>query len=140
MPPESRISNDVLELARVRIWRFGIPAPIWIEHAGRIRDLIKKHNMEPIAPELLPALDIAAAPMIEPGAKAAPVRPVPRPFPGGLRIAHFHMGAAVYGVDQKVWREFSASVVESVRARLDAARPLGVEQLVELSEATAGLP
>jgi hypothetical protein len=58
----------------------------------------------------------------------------PKPFPGGIRTAHFHHRGDVYMVDQRVWNRFSKQVVNDMRKRLDAAKVLAFDELVEMSE------
>lgn len=137
---EYSFASNIAQISRLRIWRIGIPAPIWMELAPLIQDFVRKNKLQPIPREELFAaasLDAGAGgPTAGMEAKALIPR---RDFPGGLRLAHLHMGGEVYRLDQPAWKGFSSQVLQSFRAKLAAAENVTFEQMIELSEATSTL-
>lgn len=124
-------------------WLWGLPAPVWLHEAQRIRELVDKWDLEPIETAHF-GFGAASRPMMKaPTPEEAVTRigpfPFPFPFPGGLRIAHLHLGDRVFLLDDRQWKEFSSSVVKEMQTRLSQAERVNVQELTELSESIMGL-
>jgi len=63
----------------------------------------------------------------------------PRPFPGGLRFPHLHFKKDIYRLTEKQWQDFSGTVLNNLRGKLDKAQTVSFEQVMELSEVIEGL-
>lgn len=123
-------------------WRFGLPSPIWIRNLEVIEKLVSKHQLKALETHQLPqlggemqALEMSVEVKRTRGAQPFP----PRPFPGGLRIAHVHFEGRVYPLERAQWQEFSGQVIERVKRNLDASGAIGFAQLVELTDAVEGM-
>lgn len=138
---EYRISPDLVELSRLRIWRIGRPAPIWLELGPLVQEFVKKNKLQPIPQEELFASDFAAMEMQEGAARTGSKEAIipRRDFPGGLRFAHLHVARDIFRVDQRAWKEFSARALDVFRQKLASAESVTFDQIVELSEATSTL-
>lgn len=141
-----------IDPGKLVIWRIGRPADIWLSQREVIAGMIAKYKLKPLDVESYPHVQVAAvAEAVEQvaapaaaktRAKALPISarlPWPKPFPGGLRIPHLHFGPDVYLLNRVQWREFSASVMRDMQERLGAAKELGFEQTMELSQAATTL-
>ena len=61
------------------------------------------------------------------------------PAPGGLRIAHLHLGEQIFQLDRERWTSFSQTIVKGFHERIDQAGTVNVDQLIELSGAIDSL-
>ena len=118
-------------------WRWGRPAVLWVEYLDVVERMVKHNDLQAIPKEHLFSDDpIPLGHWVDVADK-----PVPRPypFPGGLRIPHLHLGEDVYRLNPAQWREFSTTVIEDLRKKLEHVEIVSFEQAAELVEATAGL-
>jgi len=115
-------------------WVFGGPRDFWILNREFVGELIARFKLQPIEREYLIADDpIPSFDRVgEPEAAVAFLRP--RPFPGGLRIAHLHWRDEVYQLDQEQWKEFSGTIIEGFQERLRQAGSVSFDQLMALGE------
>lgn len=120
-------------------WIVGRPAEIWVRYLDVVAEFVRSQKLAPIDRKHLIADDpIPIFQMAEQG--GAELRALrPRPFPGGLRFAHLHLGEDVYRLGPEQWQDFSRRVVEDFRKRLDQAKTVNFDQLMQLSEGMAGL-
>jgi hypothetical protein len=143
-------NSTQIDPTKLVIWKAGRPAELWLSHRELVAGFIKKHNLKPLEPESYPsmpvemtgaseAMTLAAASSKSKQAEWVSRIPWPKPFPGGIRIPHFHFGPDLYLVDRDQWKEFSDMVVRDVGDRLGKAREIGFEQVLELTEGTASL-
>lgn len=138
------------ELSRLLIkrWLNGRPAEIWIAQLDVVEGMINEHKLKPLGEEHYPVMDIThhlsphEAHMAQMDAKAAnrEVQVNPKPFPGGLRHPHLHFKDEIYLLDNKLWREFSTKVIRSLKDRLNRARTVSFDQLLEASAGVDALP
>lgn len=133
-----------LDPSKVLIWQAGRPAEIWMSHRQWVGEFIDKYQLDPLAPDAYPyyqapghltELGTGAEAERSERAELRPKWPWPGPFPGGIRIPHFHYGADVYLVERKQWDEFSNRVVKDLHDRLGQAREISFEQTLALNEA-----
>ncbi|MCP5107631.1 MAG: hypothetical protein GY950_29860 [bacterium] len=138
------------ELSRLLIkrWLNGRPAEIWIGQLTVIENMIKEHDLKPLDAAHYPVADIMhhmspieaqMAQMETKTAKRVGV-PLPKPFPGGLRIPHMHYKDEIYLVDAKQWKDFSAKVISGLKDKLNKARSVSFDQLIEASAGIGSLP
>ena len=123
-------------------WIGGVPADFWVLHRDFVQTFVKKQKLAAVAPEHLVADE--STPVFAPveggkGEALALKILKPRPFPGGLRIPHLHVGDKVYQLDQKQWRDFSSTVMTSFRQKLENAQTVSFVQVMELSDALDSL-
>ncbi len=138
------------ELSRflIKRWLNGRPAEIWIAQLDVVEGMIKEYELKPLAEEHYPVMDIThhlspmEAHMAQMDAKAAKrVASVnPKPFPGGLRLPHLHFKDEIYLLDNKQWKEFSFKVIRSLKDRLNRAKTVSFDQLLEASAGVDALP
>lgn len=130
-----------IDLAKY-FWKNGGPFDIWLTSNRAVGEVIREHDVHPVAPEDL--FWDAAVPMAEMdqvrGATGksqdqTALRLKPRPFPGGIRAAHLHYKGEVYMLTNKQWNDFSNRMVGELRERLSNARDIGFQQLTQLAEA-----
>lgn len=131
------------ELSRLLIkrWLNGRPAEIWIAQLDVVEGMIKEHKLKPLGEEHYPVMDIShhLSPM-EAQLSKKTVHVNPKPFPGGLKHPHLHFKDEIYLLDNKQWREFSVKVIKSLKDRLNRARTVSFDQLLEASAGIDGLP
>ncbi len=121
------------------IWRWGMPAELWITNVEFVADFIRKHGVRAMPREHLVADDPVPLVILERAAEERlPVFP-PRPFPGGIRVAHLHFNGDFYPLDQEQWEEFSRSMVERFQAKLEHVGTVSFDQLMELSKTMEAL-
>ena len=121
-------------------WRWGMPAPIWLDQIERIRDLVTQWNLEPISRHYADFGGGLAKRMEVPDGERPVIRwPFPFPFPGGLRYAHLHLDDKIFVLNDEQWSEFSKTVVNDMQERLGRAGRVNVQQITEISEAIMGL-
>ena len=128
-------------------WLVGRPAELWLSQRVLVAKMIKEFDLKPLPVEDYPylpmgvekAAEAAAMPMAS--EKASLRIRWPFPFPGGIRIPHFHFEGDVYLVESKQWEQFSTSVVKDVQQRLANASRVSFEQVLAIEEAavTAGV-
>lgn len=123
-----------------RWWKHGRPAEFWVNYQSQIERYRDKWGLRALdqrhlhAPMGVMTLDV---PELE---KAAARRaPRPRPFPGGLRFAHFHVGDDIYALDRKQWAEFSETVVADFKEKLSEAGTVSFRQALEMGEVMSEL-
>ncbi len=122
-----------------RWWKWGMPPPeLWIRNIDRIEAIIKRYKIPPVSQEHLYEVgrEVMTMDMPAAGVKSAKLPPFKRPpFPGGMRIPHFHFKGEVYLVNEAQWKEFATPLLEDFRKKLAAVNEIGFEQLMELNEA-----
>ncbi len=116
---------DVLE----RRWIYGLWDPIWIKNAHFVREFIEKNRVEQFTGGG-PASSGAAA-----GGRQEVLAILDRPFPGGIRAAHLHVGDHIFLPTEAQWKDFAGQVMEGFRAKLALAKTVNFEQVMELSNA-----
>ena len=134
-----------IDATRLLIWEYGRPAELWRSHRYLAAEMVKKHKLKPLPIEEYPYLPLAA----ELGSTAVNLKATSRkkavqlrwpiPFPGGIGIPHLHLGNDIYLVQAKQWQQFSQAVVTDIRKRLDGAKEIGFDQMLQLGQGTASL-
>ena len=119
-------------------FRYGLPAPIWIDYREAIGKFIADNGLKPIEQEHL-GQDWAVPESM--GKKLRPEwpRPVPRPFPGGLKIPHIHFKGDIYELDKAQWADFSRAAVNRIQERISRAGEVRFDELLDLSSALEGI-
>jgi len=115
-----------------RWWKYGRPADLWIQHLDLVREFVAEKNLKPLPSEVVPY----NLPM---GERVTERKWWPVPFPGGMRIAHLHLGDDIYVLGREQWGEFSNRVLDDFRTKLDAVRSVKFEEVLEISEALGGM-
>ncbi len=59
----------------------------------------------------------------------------PKPFPGGMKVAHLHFKDDVYLLNHEQWKEFSSKVVKNFQEKLAKIETVNFDKMMELSEA-----
>ena len=133
-----------LELLKYpRWWKWGLPRiDVWVNHAELIEKWIKEFKLKPVADEHL--IDITGPgimmEMPEMKARAAkPPFPRPIPFPGGLRIPHFHHKGRLYVMNETQWAKVSKGLMAEMRKKLDAVNTVSFEQMMDLADVVNGI-
>jgi hypothetical protein len=104
-----------------------------------IGKLIQEMELEPVPLEsLITEAPLASARGVEEKEKAA-FRLFPRPFPGGIRIAHMHYRGDIYLLDEKQWADFSGRIIKDFQSKLSKVSAVSFEQAMELSDAVDSL-
>jgi hypothetical protein len=122
----------------------GIQATIWVKNIKLIDKLIGQYKLKVTPDKALPTLGFAPTEGLgesvagRAALKRSPVR-IP-PFPGGIRVPHFHFKGEIYFLDEKQWRDFSSQTIKILQDKLSRAKAVSFENLVELTEAVEGLP
>lgn len=124
-------------------WKYGGRRDLWVKNAAFIRELIAKSGAKPISPETAHAPGFAVGMALEAGPATKGVATEgPRallahriPFPGGLRVPHFHLEGSVYPVDEQQWRAFTTTIVGELKGKLEAAQGISFDQAMALSDA-----
>ena len=57
---------------------------------------------------------------------------------GGIKVAHLHLGNAVYLLTEKQWAAFSSNILAQVRSVLATAQTIGFDAGLELGTAVQG--
>ena len=143
------MSNGVtaqLDPSKVFIWKFGRPAELWLSHHELVAKVIAKYKLKPLSADnypYLPHVEEFGVSVLSKAtskqAKAVPTIRWPIPFPGGMRIPHFHYGRDVYLLKPNQWNEFSKMVVKDIQSRIAGANEVGFEQVMELEQAVSSL-
>ena len=119
-------------------WRWGMPAPIWLDQIERIRDLVREWDLKPISEHYVDFGGSFAKRFDVPDGNMPIIRwPFPIPFPGGRKFAHLHLDDKIFVLNDEQWSEFSTTVVKDMHERLRRAGRVNVQQLTEISEALA---
>lgn len=111
----------------------------WIRNLDYIRDFTAKHKLAPLGKEHFVMEDLLP---IEPAVQQEAVmkRRLPwPPFPGGIRVAHLHLGSDIFVLTDEQWREFSSGALKGLQEKLKDARTIGFSQLMDLSESIGPL-
>jgi hypothetical protein len=115
----------------IRKWIYGGPWDIWIRYADFVNTLVKENNLRPLTAEVLrggKALAESEAPMMR-----------PRPFPGGIRAAHLHLGEDIFLVKEEQWGRFTEKVMGDLGKRMKAAKNIRFGELMDVADAVEGL-
>ncbi len=130
-----------IDFERILTWRVGRPAELWLSYHELVGKQIRKYKLKPLPVDQYPYMPLAAEMGLAGGtaAKASSRFRWPVPFPGGIRIPHFHHGRDVYLVQQKQWNNFSNAIVRDIQTRLDKAGQVGFDETVQLAEAAVSL-
>lgn len=113
---------------------WGLWDPFWVINHELVEELVRKHQLKAIPAEVLPQ---EPAPFqVETKAELV-LRP--RPFPGGMRAAHVHLRNELFLMQEEQWQAFAGGVIRDFQKKLEGAKVVGVEQLLELSNAVDGL-
>jgi hypothetical protein len=102
-----------------------------------VKELVQKYRLEPIPRDSLVTDD--PIPVGLPPEELTRRGPWPRPYPGGLRFPHLHLRGEVFRLEPAQWQEFSRGIITKFQEKLGRAKSVSFEQLLEFSEATAGL-
>ena len=117
--------SDILERRLI----FGMWDPVWIRDARFVKEFIEKNRIEKIT-------GAATTPR---GAAAEQRREIlallDRPFPGGIRVAHLHLGDDIFLPTESQWKDFAGQVMEGFKTKLAHAQSVSFEQVMELSNA-----
>ncbi|MCG7851166.1 MAG: hypothetical protein MIO92_01450 [Methanosarcinaceae archaeon] len=121
-----------------KIWRYGRPADLWIKNIENIKDFITKNNLKPILAEHLPMPQNMADLQQKTTSERMIFKPIP--FPGGIRLAHFHFQDNIYILNAEQWKDFSGRLMKDFQAKLATVKTIGFERAIELSSAIDSLP
>ncbi len=117
---------------------YGIPAPIWVTYVDVIEGYINAQKLRPVAPEVYEGLIASAA--LPAAASREAVALFPKiPFPGGIRLPHFHFKGQLYMLNSDQWKGFSDRIVKEFQAKLADGHKLNFEQVLDVSEAVSGI-
>lgn len=111
---------------------------IWVAQAKMIGQLIKEWKINPVPREHLPyhRYTMMSQPVTKHEAEAeerlTPI--IPRPFPGGLKIAHFHYKGEIYLLNKEQWQEFTSLAIGMVKDKIQNAKTVNYKPLMELTE------
>ena len=113
-----------------RWWLWGLPAPIWMERAKYLEEFVKANRLKPVT-----YTDLWVTKPLPPRFKPRP------PLPGIVPFAHIHVGEKLYALNDDQWARFSADVMSDIKTRLEGAKTVEFEALMEISQgmAAAGL-
>ncbi len=115
-------------------WRYGGRRDFWVSHISQIEKFIEASRLKPSS---LPQFSEAG---VTQQAMQTRSKPLPIPFPGGMRIAHLHVGDKVFLLDDKQWKNFTNHMMESLRAKLASVNTVPFEEMMDLGEALARIP
>jgi len=118
MTPELTIDPALLYIMEPPWWKYGGRLAFWERNADVINEAIK--GLPPIA-------EVTA------GEATARSKFHPRPFPGGIRIPHFHVEDKVYPVKPERWEKFVKGVKANFAKRLADAQGISFDQIMEVS-------
>ncbi len=114
----------------------GWPGP-WVIYEDRVKKFIEVNKLKPISNESLQARELEGKSNIEVKSQVNPIYIIdPR---GGMRNPHLHYRGKIYLLDSKQWNKFSGELVREFSKKLAEANSVTFEQLVELSDTTAGI-
>ena len=142
--PALQLDLDTLQLRSALdyhrlIWRFGRPADFWLTHSREVAQFVQTNDLAPA-----PSGDPVRGDPMPPGAAKGKAEAAdtavlrwPPPFPGGIRVAHLHLGANTYLLTEEQWKKFSEPIVKAFQEKLASAKTIGIgfQQFMELSEA-----
>lgn len=121
---------------RNRRWLYGGPRPIWLNQMTLVKEMIREFDMSPLAPEHNP--NLAPNPM-QPVTKGEKMEYFHRkPFPGGLRHPHMHLGQEIFLLEEKQWRVFAERVTNRIADKLQNSMTIPFEKLLEIDDAITG--
>lgn len=114
----------------VKKWIYGGPWDIWVRYADFVNTLVKENNLRALTMDALRG-----------GKAAGPEAPMlrPRPFPGGLRAAHLHLGEDIFLLKEEQWTRFTEKVIGDLGKKLKAAKSVRFEELMDVADAIEGL-
>jgi hypothetical protein len=121
-------------------WDHGIPAEIWMRYARQNAAFVKEYGIQPASAESLPApeaMSFASTPGQRPASELERLRP--RPYPGGIRTPHLHIGEDIYLLTQEQWKKYSEKAVSAFRESLTNVQSVNFQQFMALSEALGPL-
>ena len=110
---------------------------IWMAWSTFIGKFIDERKIAPVASEHLPYHDEGPTPqpMAEQRSEAQDLRFIrPRPFPGGLKIAHFHYKGEIYLLTESQWQEFTSKAMGMVQEKIQKAETITYQPLMELTQ------
>jgi len=61
--------------------------------------------------------------------------PWPIPYPGGIKIAHLHYKNDIFYLNDAQWKDFSKHALRNMQNKLNKARAVSYDQLMDLSDA-----
>jgi hypothetical protein len=117
-------------------WRWGKPADIWVRQVELIEQIIRTNQLKPVAEAGL-GLGVMA---VEAGREMPAALLRPGDLRGGMRGPHVHFAGEVYLLNEAQWREFTRTVMKGYQSKLTAAKAVGFEQMLEISNAMESLP
>lgn len=119
-----------------RWWRYGRPADFWLRHTKLVQKFVEMEKLTPV-----PDIDIPYGMPEGMRAKATAdvVKWWPIPFPGGIRIAHLHLGDKLYMLERKQWQKLSTDIMGKFQEQLTDVNSVTFEQVMGLSEALDGM-
>lgn len=116
---------------------------IWMAWSKQIAKYIRKWELAPVALENLPVFyfnDPTPQPIMADETESNErLRIKPRPFPGGLKIAHFHHKGQIYLLNDEQWREFTTKTIGMVRDKIRKAEMVGYQPLMALTESALAI-
>ena len=128
---------EMPQLAKRYIWKWGMPADLWLANVRFVAEFIEKRGIEVTDPRDLMADDPVPIVMLAPQGREEMIREFigPQPFPGGKRTPHLHFKGDFYALDAEQWAEFSGAMVERFQAKLEHASTVPFTKVIELGEA-----
>ncbi len=123
------------------IWRYGRPSDIWVYHADKVGQFIRRNKLRPVPNANLHFVMDELAPIsgARVTAKSKALQLIPRPFPGGLRFSHLHFREKIYALNEKQWKSFSRSLIKDFQAKLDRSETVSFQHMMELSDVMTGM-
>lgn len=129
----------MLHEAYPRWWKYGRPADFWIKNIALVKDTIRRYKLKPVPKESLMVQELVMSIDLPAGKRKKVPSIRPKPFPGGIKIAHLHSGENIYLLSDEQWKRLSSNIVKGFREKLARVNTVTVEQVLEVSEAVDSL-
>jgi len=119
-------------------WRIGFPPPeLRIGFPEMFEKFVKDMKLKPADQAHLASL-VYDEPAPAATVKAA-ARVKPRPFPGGMRIPHFHLRDDIFLLDDRQWDVVSKALLDTFQQKLAGMQRVSFDQVMDISETMHGL-
>jgi hypothetical protein len=124
---EANYSTDDLLWWR---WKYGGPREFWVTQVMAIEKFIKDGHLMPVDPAHL----TSSPAVLQMNAEGRAVF-IPKPFPGGIRVAHLHFKGNIYMLKQEEWNAFSKQMLDTYRDKLSKVKTVPFDSLISIVEA-----
>ena len=112
-------------------WRVGIPADLWIIREREIGKFIKQNALKPV-----PARHFLTKPTDDNTRSFYHMIDIDSitGIHGGRKIPHLHYKGALYLLDRKSWRKFSADILKDFSNQLSQPNTVPFESFMEITD------